>query len=130
MADEILKFKKTLNTKLSKNFFSSEFDCHCKYKDCTNTYINKKLIDYLQSKREILGKAINITSGYRCKKHNEKIGGAKESYHMKGFAADINALMVPIKDIADLCSDADGLGVYKSFVHVDVRGFKARWGGK
>ena len=30
-----------------------------------------------------------ITSGYRCRAVNNKVGGASNSYHLKGLAADI-----------------------------------------
>lgn len=39
--------------------------------------------------RELLGKPINISSGYRCRALNSKVGGSKTSQHMKGQAADI-----------------------------------------
>lgn len=32
--------------------------------------------------------SINISSGYRCERDNEKIGGAKTSQHLKGQACD------------------------------------------
>lgn len=32
-----------------------------------------------------------ITSGYRCKALNDAVGGAKNSYHLYGMAADIHA---------------------------------------
>ena len=59
-------------TKLSKNFNSTEFDCHgvgC----CTETIIDTKLVDYVQRIREHFGVPVKISSGYRCAKHNKKI---------------------------------------------------------
>ena len=41
--------------------------------------------------REMYGKAITVNSGYRCPKLNAAVGGAKNSQHMKGEAADITA---------------------------------------
>ena len=35
------------------------------------------------------GRPIHVNSGYRCHALNKKIGGAKNSQHMKGLAADI-----------------------------------------
>lgn len=43
----------------------------------------------LQPIRDAYGKPITITSGYRCSKLNEIIGGAKNSQHLKGEAVDI-----------------------------------------
>lgn len=39
--------------------------------------------------REIYGKPIIVTSGYRCKELNRAVGGAAHSQHMSGCAADI-----------------------------------------
>lgn len=41
--------------------------------------------------RERWGRPIKVTSGYRCAALNKAIGGAAQSQHMKGEAADIVA---------------------------------------
>ena len=38
--------------------------------------------------REMYGKPITVNSGYRCPKLNDAVGGAKNSQHMRGEAAD------------------------------------------
>ena len=43
----------------------------------------------LQPIRDKYGHPIIVTSGYRCKKVNEAVGGAKNSQHMFAEAADI-----------------------------------------
>ena len=40
--------------------------------------------------RESWGKPIIITSGFRCKAVNEKVGGSKNSQHTFGYAVDID----------------------------------------
>jgi len=52
---------------------------------------NLKLLceNCLEPLRELLGKPIRITSGYRCPTLNGLIGGSKHSHHMVGMAADI-----------------------------------------
>lgn len=42
--------------------------------------------------REAYGKPIIVTSGYRCKELNQAIGGAKNSDHLYGQAADIRTI--------------------------------------
>lgn len=42
--------------------------------------------------REAWGAPIIVTSGYRCAKLNKAIGGAKNSQHMYGQAADIRTV--------------------------------------
>lgn len=39
--------------------------------------------------REAIGKPIKVNSGYRSEKLNKAVGGAKNSDHLKGCAADI-----------------------------------------
>lgn len=40
--------------------------------------------------RRLYGKPIIITSGYRCQKLNDLVGGVSNSWHIKGNAADIH----------------------------------------
>jgi len=44
----------------------------------------------MQRVRDILG-PMNITSGTRTKAFNTKVGGASNSYHLKGLAIDFTA---------------------------------------
>lgn len=43
----------------------------------------------LQPIRDKLGKSVIVTSGYRCKLLNQKIGGTPNSQHTRGQAVDI-----------------------------------------
>lgn len=50
----------------------------------------KRLAQALQAVRKALGdKTIIVTSGYRSPEVNEKVGGSKNSDHIRGLAADI-----------------------------------------
>jgi uncharacterized protein YcbK (DUF882 family) len=123
--------------KLTENFDIKEWRCH----DGTDVPYNlvdnvKALAVNLQVLRETVGRPVNIISGYRNPSYNKRIGGAKRSYHMKAMAADIRVKgMTPAEvkaAIEGLISDGKmeqgGLGLYKSFVHYDNRGRRARWG--
>ena len=46
----------------------------------------------LQSARDQLGCPIVISSGYRCRPHNSRVGGAARSKHLQGRAADLVVL--------------------------------------
>lgn len=123
--------------KLTKNFSSKEFDC----KDGTKVpeiYIDnlKELAVNLQALRDCINVSVLITgSGYRNPEHNAKVKGAKNSQHLTASAADINAKDYTPKElsmviellIANGTMKQGGLGVYKNFVHYDIRGVKARW---
>lgn len=122
---------------LTKNFSREEFAC----KD--GTPVPKKLIgnvtelaQNLQALRDYLGVPVHITgSGYRTPSHNKKVKGAKNSQHLYAKAADINADgYTPIElaaVIETLIEEGKmkqgGIGLYKNFVHYDIRGKKARW---
>lgn len=45
----------------------------------------------LDPARRKYGKAITVNSGFRCPLHNQTVGGAYQSQHVKGEAADITA---------------------------------------
>lgn len=44
----------------------------------------------LEPARRIINKPFIINSGYRCEALNKAVGGQKNSYHLKGMAADIS----------------------------------------
>jgi len=96
---------------LSKNFSYSEMIYSAtanKYK-IDNTPDNESLANLkklcetiLQPIRDKYGYPIKITSGYRGPKLNQKVGGAKNSDHMFGAAADFKATHGTNKELFDL----------------------------
>lgn len=100
--------------------------------------INPNLISLLDKIQEHFGKKVNITSGYRTPNHNRTIkGAAQNSQHMYGNAADITIDGVTPQEIHGWLNSwhKGGLGLYKTFVHVDVRNLLGedeftRWGLK
>lgn len=48
-------------------------------------------IHVLEPARKEYGKAIHVSSGYRCNKLNRAVGGVATSQHTRGQAADIQA---------------------------------------
>ena len=116
------------NKKLSENFTVSEFAC----KDGSDKIIiDTELVVLLQKIREHFKKPVTITSGYRNAAYNKKVGGAPNSQHCLGTAADIVISGVTPLEIAQyaeyLLGKSGGIGLYKSFTHVDVRKNRARW---
>ena len=53
--------------------------------------INALMEECLDKVRELWGKPIGVNSGYRSAELNRAVGGAKNSQHTKGEAADITA---------------------------------------
>lgn len=112
----------------SKHFPSAQLRCHhCRVNLCT-----PELLDAMEAYRAIKGLPVRVNDAYRCKIHNEKIGGALNSQHVSGNAADIRiegltaaelyaiALQVPaIKGI--------GRADHQGYIHIDVRETPAKW---
>jgi uncharacterized protein YcbK (DUF882 family) len=118
--------------KLSNNFSASEFFCHD-----TETYkyvrVSPKLIQMLEKIREKVG-PLRILSAYRPPAYNRSVGGASNSCHIDGLAADIcgNVSTEKLLEVAEsVIGDDGGVGYYpgSGFVHIDVRGYGARWQG-
>ena len=104
---------------------------HFKVKEFINSQwtqtgkIEDDLVEILESLRSLIMKPIKITpnGGYRTTEQNKNSGGADNSYHLKGMAADIQVEgMSPTKvAIYAAMVGARGVGVYDSFTHIDSR---------
>lgn len=126
MAVRTYSLKKSGAVKLSDNFRVREFRC----KDGSDSIlISDELVKLLQDIRDHFGKPITINSAYRTAAYNKKVGGARYSQHVQGKAADIVISGVTPYEVAKYAESigAGGIGLYKSFTHVDVRAGKSRW---
>lgn len=121
-------------THYSPHFSREELECKC---GCTpNRWVKRRLrvlAVQLERMRKVLGHDIGVLSGYRCRKRNDQVGGAKNSQHLYGRAAD---LAVPAGKQMEYVSAAlkvprfrkGGIGIYPNGgVHVDTRTVTARW---
>jgi uncharacterized protein YcbK (DUF882 family) len=116
----------------AKYFKPEEFRCHGpECRDKPDPVMDERLLQVLDHIRETVGKPIIVTCGYRCPVHNRAVGGAKNSFHCQGVAADLSAVGIGVEELARIAVEcgADGVGRYfeKNFVHIDVRQHKARW---
>lgn len=119
--------------RISKHFDESEFRCHhCQ--QLPDGGMDTHLLDVLEEMRKDLGVPLQINSGYRCPEHNAAVGGVPDSQHVQGVAADVQVPPgLTVKEVAAAAerAGADGIGYYydDNFVHVDTRGYAARWEG-
>jgi uncharacterized protein YcbK (DUF882 family) len=118
------------NVKLSNNFRVKEFACT---DGSDPIFIAVELVEVLQKIRNHFGKAVKITSAYRTPSKNKAVGGTAYSQHLYGMAADIKVSGVSPKKVAEYADDlmprSGGVGIYKTFTHIDVRANKSRWKG-
>lgn len=120
------------DAQVSKNFRLSEFRCGDHNYDLIR--VSPKLVATLEEIRERAGgHQLHITSGYRPPAYNRKVGGVSNSTHIDGLAADIYSDYLSTDELYDICDrvigDKGGVGYYpvQGFVHVDIRGYRARW---
>lgn len=109
----------------SKNFSARELRCKCD--KCNREVphnIHPNALEKLQAMREYLGRALILTSAYRCKDHPEEAKKATPGQHNKGTAFDIRVSngveRMQIIEAA-LFLGASGIGVANTFIHVDWR---------
>ena len=110
------------------HFKTSEFAC----KHCGEVKVDSELLAVLELVRNHFGAPVTVTSGYRCKTHNLNVGGAPKSKHVEGIAADIKVKGFDADEVYHFINsqfpNSYGLGLYKSWVHIDTRKTMARWG--
>lgn len=115
----------------SPHFSDAELACpHCGVNACT-----KELVDALEDLRCTIGVSIHINDAYRCPEHNASIpNAAKNSQHQLGKAADIRIQGLNPKQMYKAACKIEafrvgGIGVAQKqgYIHVDVRGYRARW---
>ena len=119
---------------LNDFFARSEFACRCSYncRQSRDPTVDVVLLEVLTKVRTHFKKPVIITSGQRCPKHNEDVGGYPNSRHLYGQAADIWLPDVPALDVAEYLircyPDTLGIGQYNTFTHIDSRLRRTTWG--
>lgn len=84
----------------------------------------------LEQVRALVGGPIRVSSGYRAPALNAAVGGAKNSAHVQGLAADIIAPGLAPRQLAERIRDSDILFdqlIYEgTWVHIGLRIGKPR----
>ena len=134
-------FKGTVSETESVDFWSEikyfgrhEFACKCGKCGGFPVEPEEVFIRKLDAFRERVGEPVYVNSGIRCPEHNADptVGGASDSRHLYGDAADIRCndkTPRELYDIADELFPDGGVGLYGWGIHVDDRGCRARWVG-
>jgi uncharacterized protein YcbK (DUF882 family) len=130
--------------RLSKHFVVEEFDCRDGTKVMQRDYNGLEYLcrTYLEPLRKKYG-PVHVNSGFRTAAYNARIGGASRSEHIYTMhdgndqAADITCRKGGPRDWhrtanairARKRNGRGGLGLYSTFVHIDIRDVKADWRG-
>jgi uncharacterized protein YcbK (DUF882 family) len=130
--------------RLSEHFTVEEFDCRDGTKVDSRYYGGLEYLCrvYLEPLRKKYG-AVHVNSGFRTASYNRSIGGASQSFHIytihdtgdqaadiqcrKGGPRDWHRTLNTIRKTKR--NGRGGLGLYPSFVHVDLRDYTADWRG-
>ena len=124
-------FDETLNPteKISPHFGVWEFKC----RDNSRVIVlDKALVELLEIIRLHYNKPLHVNSGYRTVQYNASLkNSSPQSQHILGKAADIWLNDVSPKQLYSWLDSSYpnslGIGIYDTFVHVDVREGKSRW---
>ena len=88
-----------------------------------------------------VGAPIRVNSAYRTRGHNVRVGGSRYSQHVEGRALDLAVprkfILAEFREIVLFVARRPGsllrgLGVYPTFIHIDIRPSPrlVRWQGK
>jgi len=130
--------------RLSKHFVVEEFDCKDGTKVAKRDYNGLEYLcrQFLEPMRREFG-ACSVHSGFRTRSHNANVGGEKNSFHIYTIhdgndqAADVSFAKGTPKQWAAKANairrkkrnGRGGIGIYRTFVHLDIRDFAANWRG-
>lgn len=82
----------------------------------------RKLANELEDVRKLLGdRPMTITSGYRSPAHNRKVGGAPQSFHLRGLAADFVVQGLTPQKVQEILKEwPGGMELAPTWTHLDL----------
>lgn len=110
---------------MNKYISNQEASCKC---GCGLMALSPEIVNIFTKIREAVGEPLQITSGSRCKKYNDAVGGKPASAHTvssDGYthALDILTPTQRIRYLVILYAIKYGvrrIGIYPNFVHIDT----------
>lgn len=109
----------------SSDYFSeSELSCNCG--ECDG-WMDEEFLERLDDLREMYGRAMVLSSAYRCNEYNFVVGGTQHSPHTKGIAVDVVVAGVNAYDLVSYAMKMgfSGIGIKQEgnwsgrFIHLD-----------
>lgn len=108
-------------------FTEEEFECKCGC-GCSNT--SPKLLSMLEEARENANTPFVISSGCRCKRHNDKVGGKEKSLHLCSKLTQCEAVDIYcntdrkrgliVRALFEAGFSHVGINYKKRFIHADT----------
>jgi len=123
------------NTDNFKPQVDRKMTCSC----CGKGQLSVGILIFLEHIREHFNSPVRLHSGPRCAEYNAKVGGSKRSEHLIVLGEDNDVADFSVKNVTTKelhlyvkslpYSNLLGIGYYPKdgFVHVDLRGYAARW---
>ncbi len=114
----------------SEHFSNDELKCKC---GCGKNECTSELVQALEAFRTAVGAPVTIDSAYRCPEHNKAVGGAENSQHVLGNAADVRVSGKSAADLEEIARTIPSIkGIGRStppmtYLHMDVREAPAQW---
>jgi len=111
--------------KIAYFFNLKEFECPC----CKKVMLHSNLLSKLIKLRDLIKEPLYINSGFRCIIENKKVGGVDNSFHLIGMAVDVSVRTISIQELLYFAEAQKfgGIGIYKNFLHLDIRSKITRW---
>jgi len=116
---------------MSKHFTEVELSCKC---GCGDANMDNGFIALLERVRVAYGRGMVLSSAYRCKAHNEAVGGVPQSPHLLGRAVDVRTWSTDAHQLINVAMHCgvSGIGVSQKgttgrFIHLDNMPRKAVW---
>ena len=107
--------------KHGENYYANN-NMYTYFKKHEITKLKKQLVRALDKARGYAQIPFIITSGYRTKEENTRVGGAVNSAHLRGWAVDIKATSNENKDRILIALSRVGfkrIGIYRAHIHAD-----------
>ena len=91
--------------------------------DTVQQLYDPELLLQLDRMRQLAGIPILLTSGYRCREYNSKVGGSRTSSHLSGLAMDIACSDTSHRYLylaAAIKAGFKRIGIGRNYLHLDI----------
>lgn len=109
-----------------RHFTREEFRCKCRGKYCGGfpAEPERALLAAADRIREHFAAVVSVSSGLRCQKHNEVVGGVANSRHLSGKAMDFCVAGIPASEVLACAKQQPEIryayAIDSRYVHMDI----------